>query len=136
VYRFSDALKIPDKPAEEFVLQSIMPGEKSRLVYSTGKVIPRRENPVVKVPQATVPPSQQRVSVRLDRKGRGGKSVTLIEGLQMSPRDRDAFLRQLKERLGTGGALKNDVLEIQGDHRDAIMVLFQAMGYKPKRSGG
>jgi translation initiation factor 1 len=113
-----------------------MPGEKSRLVYSTGKVIPRRENPVVKVPQATVPPSQQRVSVRLDRKGRGGKSVTLIEGLQMSPRDRDAFLRQLKERLGTGGALKNDVLEIQGDHRDAIMVLFQAMGYKPKRSGG
>jgi translation initiation factor 1 len=129
-------LKIPDKPAEEFVLQSIMPGEKSRLVYSTGKVIPRRENPVVKVPQATVPPSQQRVSVRLDRKGRGGKSVTLIEGLQMSPRDRDAFLRQLKERLGTGGALKNDVLEIQGDHRDAIMVLFQAMGYKPKRSGG
>jgi translation initiation factor 1 len=129
-------LKIPDKPAEEFVLQSIMPGEKSRLVYSTGKVIPRRENPVVKVPQATVPPSQQRVSVRLDRKGRGGKSVTLIEGLQMSPRDRDAFLRQLKERLGTGGALRNDVLEIQGDHRDAIMVLFQAMGYKPKRSGG
>jgi translation initiation factor 1 len=129
-------LKIPDKPAEEFVLQSIMPGEKSRLVYSTGKVIPRRENPVVKVPQATVPPSQQRVSVRLDRKGRGGKSVTLIEGLQMSPRDRDAFLRQLKERLGTGGALKNDVLEIQGDHRDAIMVLFQAMGYKPKRSVG
>ncbi len=91
-----------------------MPDKKSRLVYSTDKVIPLKDNPAEKAPQVTIPPSQQGVYVRLERKGRGGKSVTLIEGLQMSVKDRGAFLKQLKTRLGSGGALKNDVLEIQG----------------------
>jgi translation initiation factor 1 len=42
----------------------------------------------------------------------------------------------LKARLGTGGALKNDLIEIQGDHRDVIIETLQGMGYKPKRAGG
>jgi len=42
----------------------------------------------------------------------------------------------LKTRFGTGGALKEDVLEIQGDHRDAVIALLQDMGHKPKRTGG
>jgi translation initiation factor 1 len=113
-----------------------MPDEKSRLVYSTNTTVPRRENPVGKSPKAPMPTSQQKVYVRLDRKGRGGKSVTLIEGLQMSDKNREAFLKQLKAQLGTGGTLKNDVFEIQGDHRDAIIELLQVAGYKPKRAGG
>ena len=118
------------------VLQSIMPDEKSRLVYSSDKVLPRKENPAEKAPQVKIPPSQQRVYVRLERKGRGGKSVTLIEGLKMSVKDGEALLIQLKTRLGTGGALKNDVFEIQGDHCDVIIALLQGMGYKPKRARG
>jgi translation initiation factor 1 len=114
----------------------MMPDEKSRLVYSTDTTIPRRENPVGKSPIATIPSSQQKVYVRLDRKGRSGKSVTLIEGLQMSDKNREAFLKQLKAQLGTGGTLKNEVFEIQGDHRDAIIELLQGTGYKPKRAGG
>ena len=113
-----------------------MPAEKSRLVYSTDTAIPRRENPVGRSPKAPMSTSQQKVYVRLDRKGRGGKSVTLIEGLQMSDKNREAFLKQLKAQLGTGGTLKNDVFEIQGDHRDAIIELLLVTGYKPKRAGG
>lgn len=110
--------------------------EKSRLVYSTDKVVPRNDKPSVKSSKKPAHPSQQQIYVRLERKGHGGKSVTLIEGLQMSVKDREALLRHLKARLGTGGSLKNNILEIQGDQRDAIIALLQEMGYKPKRSGG
>jgi translation initiation factor 1 len=118
------------------MLQSSMPDDKSRLVYSTDTIVPRKENPAKKVPHATTHASRQKVSVRFERKGRGGKSVTLVEGLQISARDRESLLKQFKTQLGTGGALKNDILEIQGDHRGAIMALLQDMGYKPKCSGG
>jgi translation initiation factor 1 len=117
------------------MIKSIMSEEKSRLVYSTDKAIPRKENSAVKAPQPTAHPSAQ-VYVRLDRKGRRGKSVTLIEGLQIPARNREDLLRQLKTRLGTGGTDRDGILEIQGDHRDAIMPLLQDIGYKPKRSGG
>ena len=113
-----------------------MPEEKSRLVYSTDKVLPNKEKPAGKAPQAKGPLSQQKVYVRLDRKGRGGKSVTLIEGIQMPGKAGEALLKQLKAGLGTGGALKNDVIEIQGDHCDVIIAMLQGIGYKPKRAGG
>ncbi len=113
-----------------------MPDDQSRLVYSTDKIIPRRESPAGEPRRPTTHVSQQKVSVRLERKGRGGKSVTLVEGLQLSAADLESLLKQFRKRLGTGGARKDAVLEIQGDHRDAIMCLLQDMGYKPKRSGG
>jgi translation initiation factor 1 len=113
-----------------------MSDEKSRLVYSTDKELPRKENPAGKPPQGTATRSPKAVRVRLDRKGRGGKSVTLIEGIQLTGKDREALLRKLKTWLGTGGALKEDLIEIQGDHRDAVISLLQDMGYKPKRAGG
>jgi translation initiation factor 1 len=119
-----------------FVLKSLMADDKSRLVYSTDKIVPRNDKPSVKSSKEPSHPSQQRIYVRLERKGRGGKSVTLIEGLQISAKDREALLKQLKARLGTGGSLKNDVLEIQGDHCDAVIALLQEMGYKSKRAGG
>jgi translation initiation factor 1 len=113
-----------------------MSDEKSRLVYSTDKALPRKENPVGKPPQGTNTRSPKAVRVRLDRKGRGGKSVTLIEGIPLTEKDREALLRKLKTWLGTGGALKGEALEIQGDHCTAIISLLQDMGYKPKRAGG
>jgi translation initiation factor 1 len=118
------------------MLQSGMSDDKSRLVYSTDKVIPLKEKPVSKTRRATTHASQKRVTLRLDRKGRGGKSVTLIEGLDISAKALEQLLKQLKTMLGTGGALKDNILEIQGDHRDAIMAILQDMGYNPKRSGG
>ncbi len=113
-----------------------MSDEKSRLVYSTDKALPRRENPAGRPPQGPNARSPKSVRVRLDRKGRSGKSVTLIDGLQLTEKDGEAMLRKLKTWLGTGGTLKDDVLEIQGDHRDAVISLLQDMGYKSKRAGG
>lgn len=113
-----------------------MTEEKSKLVYSTEKTVPRDEKFKEKAPAEGKRPVQQAVTVRLDRKSRGGKSVTVIEGLSMAQKDMGALLKQLKAGLGTGGTLRDACLEIQGDHRDALMLKLQEMGYRPKRSGG
>lgn len=107
----------------------------SSLVYSTETAVPRKE-PVKKTDGQSSPPSRQNVIVRLERKGRGGKAVTVVEGLQMRAAEKDALLKQLKSRFGTGGALKDEILEIQGDHRDAILLHLQGLGFRPKKSGG
>ena len=89
------------------------------------------------MPQERPAPAKQRVTVRLDRKARGGKSVTVIEGLMMPRQERDEFLKRLKTRLGTGGTINaEDALEIQGDQRGPVVTVLEKLGYKPKRSGG
>lgn len=113
-----------------------MPEEKSKLVYSTDKLISRKEKPVENSVKPKLNPAHQKVIVRLDRKGRGGKSVTVIEGLQIPRKDREALLKELKAGLGTGGTVKDTSLEIQGDHCDALITALTKMGYRPKRSGG
>jgi translation initiation factor 1 len=114
-----------------------MTKEKSKLVYSTEQAVPRKEKPAEKDPDKGLRPVLQKVTVRLDRKARGGKSVTVIEGLSMAQKDMEALLKQLKAGLGTGGTLTDACLEIQGDHREALMLTLQKMGYyRPKRSGG
>jgi translation initiation factor 1 len=113
-----------------------MSDEKSRLVYSTDKAIPRREHTAEKTSQRMNARSPKGIYIRLDRKGRGGKSVTLIEGLPLSEKDSESLLKKLKTRLGTGGAMKDDTLEIQGDHCNMVIAVLQEMGYKPKRAGG
>jgi translation initiation factor 1 len=99
-------------------------------------VVPRNEKPAEHDVQAGVPPSRQRVVVRLDRKGRGGKSVTVVEGLVMPLKEKEALLKQLKTRFGSGGTVTGKGLEIQGDHRDTILEALKNIGYSPKRSGG
>jgi translation initiation factor 1 len=113
-----------------------MPDDKSKLVYSTGQVIPRKEKQAERAAITGISPSRQRVIVRLDRKGRGGKAVTVIEGLLLVQREKESLLKQLKSRLGAGGAVKDEFLEIQGDHRENLMTILEGMGYRPKRSGG
>ena len=113
-----------------------MAEEKSKLVYSTEKTMPRKERPAEKTKNEGVRPALQKVTVRLDRKARGGKSVTVIEGLSIAQKDLEALLKQLKAGLGTGGTLRDACLEIQGDHREALILMLQKMGYRPKRSGG
>jgi translation initiation factor 1 len=112
-----------------------MPEEKSTLVYSTDKAIPRKK-PMEKVRQASLQSMQRKVTVRLDRKGRSGKSVTVIDGLRMPQDKQEVLLKQLKMMLGTGGTVKDTSLEIQGDHRDVLMEMLEKMGYKVNRSGG
>ncbi len=113
-----------------------MSEKNTKLVYSTERSVPRKERPAEKGSAPALPPARQRVIVRLDRKGRGGKSVTVIEGLVMPAQEREALLKRLKAALGTGGTHKDSSLEIQGDHCDAVMAALAQMGCRPKRSGG
>lgn len=113
-----------------------MSGENSRLVYSTEHAVPRKEKPADKTSKPPASPAHRKVIVRLEKKGRGGKSVSITEGLQLPGSELEKLLKQLKTKLGTGGTVKDGSLEIQGDHRDALCSFLEALGYKPRRSGG
>jgi translation initiation factor 1 len=79
-------------------------------------------------------PRDNIVRLHRDRKGRGGKTVTVITGLPVS--DLDTLVRELKRLCGTGGTVRGDTLEIQGDHRDRLLPALQARGFTGKMAGG
>jgi len=76
------------------------------------------------------------VKVSLDRKGRGGKTVTVISGFSLNEQELIDLGTKLKKRCGSGGTTKDGVIEIQGDHRDHMLKDLAEMGYKCKRVGG
>ncbi len=113
-----------------------MNNNNSKLVYSTEKNVPRKEASEKELNNPALPFDQQRVIVRLDKKARAGKAVTIVEGIRMSQKDMDALLKRLKTRLATGGTIKDSSLEIQGDHCAVVLDLLKKEGFNPKRSGG
>ncbi len=74
--------------------------------------------------------------VSLETKGRKGKGVTLISGLPVSGEDLTELARRLKQRCGSGGTVKDGVIEIQGDHRQTVAEALAKEGYRLKRAGG
>lgn len=83
-----------------------------------------------------LPASQQNIRVQASRKGRKGKTVTVISGFQAKPETLAALLKQLKTQCGTGGTVKEDTIEIQGDHTQKLVQVLTKLGYKAKISGG
>ena len=81
----------------------------------------------------TLPPSKQKLIVRIDRRQRAGKQVTLIEGFVGTSEDLSALAKTLKTKCGVGGTAKDGEITIQGDLRDKICSLLGAMGYNAKR---
>jgi translation initiation factor 1 len=77
-----------------------------------------------------------RVRVKLDTKSRNGKAVTLVEGLAMTVAEVETLAKVLKTRCSSGGAVKNGVIEIQGDHRTLILSVLQSKGIQAKQAGG
>ncbi len=71
-----------------------------------------------------------------ETKGRGGKAVTVVRGLAMDAATLDALAKQLKAACGSGGTVKDGVVEVQGDHGDKIAALLKARGHQVKRAGG
>jgi len=87
--------------------------------------------------QETVSPDRIDLRVRLDRKQRKGKAVTLITGFgDIHPDDIADLAKKLKSRCGVGGGAKNGEILIQGDHVEKVIGLLKEEGFKVKRSGG
>jgi translation initiation factor 1 len=76
------------------------------------------------------------VRISRDRKGRGGKTVTLISGVQGDAAALAALAQTLKRHVASGGAVKDGAIELQGDHRAAVTAKLIALGYKAKQVGG
>ena len=111
------------------------------LVYSTdgGRLCPQCHRPVSDcVCGADRPASVGDGVVRLHRetKGRGGKAVTLVRGVPLAAAELKALARKLKQKCGVGGAVKEDVIEIQGDQRQIIKSELEKLGYTVKIAGG
>ena len=108
-----------------------------------GKRLDRCSCAQVRLPRPTrpqpAPPGLPRdgvVRLLRDRKSRGGKTVTLIAGLSGSPEALAELASQLKRLCGTGGTLRGDTLEIQGDFRERLKTELETRGYRVKIAGG
>ena len=108
-------------------------GNQNRVVYSE---FGGTNDAALERAQADLPPSEQKLRVQASRKGRGGKTVTVVSGFQCRPETLKELLKKLKGQCGTGGTVKDDTLELQGDCADQLVKLLVARGYPAKRSGG
>ncbi len=115
--------------------------EDTGFVYSTefGKMCPDCNKPIVKCicqNEQSPPEGDGIVRVMRETKGRKGKGVTLITGVPLGSEELKKLAKSLKQKCGSGGSLKNGVIEIQGDHRDTLADELGKIGYKVKRAGG
>ena len=114
----------------------------SSLVYSTdgGRICPSCRHPqsqcVCKAQAAARVQGDGKVRVSRETSGRGGKAVTVVRGLPLDAAALQQLGKQLKAACGTGGTVKDGVVEVQGEHVDKVLALLQAQGYAAKRSGG
>ena len=113
----------------------------STLVYSTllGRICPacgRAVKGCVCRKQAAAPAGDGIVRIRRESKGRGGKNVTVITGFALDEEKLKAWAGELKRRCGSGGTLKEGIIEIQGDHRELLVAELKGRGYTVKLAGG
>ncbi|NRR29564.1 translation initiation factor Sui1 [Oxalobacteraceae bacterium] len=114
----------------------------SGLVYSTetGRMCPGCRQPLAactcKTAAKAAPAGDGAVKVSLQTKGRGGKSVTLVKGLALDAMALAVLGKQLRSACGSGGTVKDGVIEVQGDHCELILAALVKQGYKAKRAGG
>ena len=84
----------------------------------------------------SLPPQQQTIYLHRETSGRRGNAVTLVKNLILSADDLKALARKLKQECGTGGTIKDGVVEIQGEQREKIAEILRKLGYKVKIAGG
>jgi len=113
----------------------------SGLVYSTelGRMCPACRQPIKDCrcsKQKPLPKSDGIVRISRETKGRKGKGVTVITGVPLNHDELEKLGRQLKQRCGTGGTVKEGTIEIQGDHRDLLLTELGKLGWVVKKAGG
>ncbi len=113
----------------------------SRLVYSTeeGRVCPdcsKAKAACICRQPSTLPTGDGIIRIQRETKGRKGKGVSLITGLQLDDKQLHALAKQLKKRCGCGGTVKAGIIEIQGDYRELLQKILEKMGHNVKIAGG
>ena len=113
----------------------------SRLVYSTdaGRLCPQCHRPVAECACGRDRPAAVGdgiVRLRRETKGRGGKAVTVVDGVPLAPAELKVLAKALKQRCGVGGSVKSHTIEIQGDQRELLKRELEARGFQVKLSGG
>ncbi len=108
----------------------------SRIVWSSEQGDTRNSKDHKPATFKSLPPEQQTVYLHRESKGRAGKGVTLLKGLVLSEADLTALAKMVKQACGSGGTVKDGVIEIQGDQRDKIAEILRKLGYKVKLAGG
>jgi translation initiation factor 1 len=111
------------------------------LVYSTdgGRMCPECRQPLAECvckKAKTLPAGDGVVRVSRETKGRGGKSVTIVKGLTLDPLALALLGKQLRTACGSGGTVKDGVIEVQGDHCERVIEALKKAGYSAKRAGG
>lgn len=84
----------------------------------------------------SLPPQQQTAYLHRESGGRGGKVVSVVKNLILTEEDMKILAKKLKQECGTGGTVKDGVIEIQGEHRQRMAEVLQKLGYKVKIAGG
>lgn len=113
----------------------------TRFVYSTDGSHKRickvcAETPCRCKKVQSVNPSEVTIKMRLEKKGRGGKTVTVLFNFPHNPEYFKKLAKNLKSQCGTGGSYKEDQVEIQGDHREKLKIILEKLGFKAVFAGG
>jgi translation initiation factor 1 len=113
----------------------------AKIVYSTGigTLCPNCRRPVKEcVCPKGAPGAAKPVAVRVGRetKGRAGRGVTTVSGLPLTEAELTELAAKLKKRCGSGGTVRDAVIEIQGEHRDTVVAELLRLGWPSKKSGG
>ncbi len=111
-----------------------MPKNENNTVWSSELGDQRKKKQTANV--KSLQPQQQTIYLHRESSGRGGKAVTLVKKLVLSEDDLKALAKKIKNECGTGGTIKDDIIEIQGEHREKIAGILQKLGYKVKVAGG
>lgn len=106
--------------------------EQDGLVYSTNRNFSMEPD---NEPEENVSPDEMDLRIHLDRLG-GGKFVSRVSGFTGTDSELEKLGKELKQKCGVGGSVKNGEILIQGDHRDKILILLQKAGYRSKKAGG
>lgn len=104
------------------------------IVYSTNPDFSYEEESEME--QATLPNNEQMLYVSIDRKNRGGKEVTLVEGFIGTEEDLKSLGKLLKSKCGVGGSAKDGEIIVQGKFKDKVAELLSKEGYRVKKKGG
>ena len=114
-----------------------MPKEERKIVWSSQDGDMRKDVRYQKPAPIKSKPAQEQIAyLHRETKGRGGKTVTLVKNLVLSEKDMKDLAKKLKRACGTGGTIKDGVIEIQGDQRQQIADVLRKQGIKVKIAGG